>query len=72
MLGNFYKSLKSDESKKRVPASVVRELNKDLPKGYKYTYNSRLGQLIISPDSKVKKHRINVNFSLDSFKDLHK
>ena len=70
MLGNFYKSLKSDESKKRVPASVVRELNKDLPKGYKYTYNSRLGQLIISPDSKVKKHRINVNFSLDSFKDL--
>lgn len=47
MICNFYKDLKGSNSDRKVPKGVIKELNKELPKGYYYEYDEIRKHLVI-------------------------
>lgn len=56
MIGRFYDSIKKDNDARKVPNSVIKELNKELPTGFSYNYDEEKGHLVIqeSPGSNDK------------------
>ena len=48
MIADYYKAIQKDETKRVLPAKVVRELNKQLPKGYEYIIDDK-GNCIVKP-----------------------
>ena len=54
MIADFYKAIKKPETERVLPAKVVKELNKQLPRGYEYVSDGN-GHYIIKPSSKKKK-----------------
>ena len=52
MIANFYNTIADRDTSRRLPAKVVAELNKELPKGFKYEYEPQSGQYMIVPTLK--------------------
>ena len=48
MIADFYKAIRKDETKRILPVKVVRELNKQLPKGYEYKLDDK-GNCVVKP-----------------------
>jgi hypothetical protein len=62
LIASFYKSLKPQEGARKIPASVISELNRDLPQGYTFIYDEERGQLIVKGSSGTKeKMEVEIN-----------
>lgn len=53
------------KTEQSVPKEVVRELNKELPKGYKYVWDNKLEQLIIRPAKSKQPFTYTIEFSTE-------
>lgn len=53
MIADFYKEFKEDDPPRVLPAKVVAEFNKTLPKGYRYQWNSQRGEYFVCPSHSV-------------------
>ncbi len=65
MIGSFYDLIKREKNKRKVPNSVIKELNKDLPKGYRYIEDEKKGHLVITGSRDGANEQMVVNINLE-------
>lgn len=64
MIGSFYRDLKGNDADRKAPKAVIKELNKELPKGYHYEYDEKRNHLIIKGTSSKKQNEM-MNVTID-------
>lgn len=70
MLGNFYDVFKKSDSNVPLPKSVLSMLSDELPQGYVYEYDKKLGQYHVVPRNTDVPQQFNIVFDSKEIEDF--